>query len=164
MGMVWVSTLASDQQVADLRREPAGIYDFVNSEEAYNTGAQIDLDKQWHAVHFLLTGSAEATDSPLSIILGNFEEVGPDIAYGPSWLIPRESLAAFHEAISDLSNEDLAKRYDPRAMVKEQVYIAEALAEEGDEALQFLLEDVERLRAFAAKGAAESMNAFGLIT
>jgi hypothetical protein len=164
MGMVWVSRLASDFEVARLRRNPDTIFDFVNSAEAYGTGDQIDLEKHWHAIHFLLTGSAGSTESPLSMILGNFEELGPDFGYGPAWLAPRDLLRGFHAALSSVSQEDLAARYDPDAMVRAQVYIAHSLADEGEEGLQFLLEDIERLRAFATKGAAGSMNAVGLIT
>jgi hypothetical protein len=164
MGMVWVARLANDLEVARLRRNPDTICDFVNSAEAYATGDTIDLEKHWHAIHFLLTGSSGATESPLSMILGNFEEVGPDYGYGPAWFAPRDVLQGFHAALSSLSQEDLAARYDPDAMVRAQVYIAHSLADEGEEGLKFLLEDIERLRAFAAKGAAGSMNAFGLIT
>ncbi|WP_066648257.1 MULTISPECIES: YfbM family protein [Sphingomonas] len=164
MGMVWVLATASDEQVATLRADPSGLYDFVNSEEAYESGRSLELDKQWHAVHFLLTGSAGATDDPLSLIIGTFEEIGPDNGYGPAWFVPKRFIGEFDRTLSAQSNAEIAARYDAAAMVREDVYIADALEEEGEEGLQFLMEDIDRLRTFVTRAAAEGANAFGLIT
>jgi len=49
-------------------------------------------------------------------------------------------------------------------MVRDKVYIAEALAEEGEEGLGFLLEDIQRLRAFVRAGAERSLGAFAFVT
>lgn len=164
MGMVWVMARASDEEAAALRSDPASIDDFVNSIEAYDSGRAIDLDKQWHGVHFMLTGSAGATNSPLSLIIGGFEEVGPDNGYGAAWFVPKASIAKFDRALAIVTDEQLAAQYDPAAMVDEQVYLADMFQEEGAEALQFLLEDIARLRTFVAEAAASGDNAFALIT
>lgn len=164
MGMVWIMTTASDQDVASLRADPSSVYDFTNSEEAFTAQRTLDLDKQWHAVHFMLTGSAGVTDDPMSLILGSFEEIGPDHGYGPAWLIPNAFLVKFSAALSATNDDELKARYDPTLMVREQVYIAEALQEEGEEGLGFLMEDIARIREFTAKAAADGVNAIGLIT
>jgi hypothetical protein len=164
MGMVWVATLTTDQELMAVRQSPDSAYDYVNSDSAYQSGRQIDLDKQWHGVHHLLTGSAGATDDPLSIIIGGFEEVGPDNGYGPAWIIPAEAIASCHARLSLLGDDELRTRFDPQAMAIENVYLADLFIEEGDEALGFLMEDIRRLRAFVAKAAAQSLNAIALIT
>ena len=164
MGMVWVATLASDEEIASLRRKPQVVYDFVNSEAAYQSGRQIDLDKQWHGVHFLLTGSAGATSDPLSIIVGNFEEIGPDNGYGPAWIIPSSSLASCNEKLSKLSDEEISVRFNPQAMQQEDVYLADLFVDEGDEARGFLMGDVVRLRGFITQAADQSLNAVAIIT
>ncbi len=164
MGMIWVARLANDNEVKSLVAKPDLIVDFVNPEVPDKHGTTIDLDKEWHAIHFLLTGSAGPTDSPLSLILGNYQNVGPDIGYGPAFQIPKLFLKAFDHAISALSSSDLRARYDVKAMVNNQVYIADSLADEGQEALEYLLKGIERLREFASKGVAQSMSAFALIT
>jgi hypothetical protein len=164
MGMVWVMTRASDDEAATLRDDPASIYDFINSTAAYESGRGLDLDKQWHAIHFLLTGSAGATSSPLSLILGTFEEVGPDHGYGPAWFVPNASLVALNEALGALTDEQWARKYDSALAVEEQVYLAETLEEEGEEALEFLAADIKRLRAFVADAATAGDHAFAVIT
>ncbi len=164
MGMIWVMARASDHEVAALRADPESIYDFVYSEEAHTAGRSIDLDKEWHAVHFLLTGTADVVNGPLGLILGMFEEVGPDHGYGPAWFIPAKAVCAFHTALSAHSDEEWARRYDAAAAVSDQVYLAEALADEGEEALGFLQADVARLRAFVSAAVDANDNAFALIT
>jgi Domain of unknown function (DUF1877) len=164
MGMVMCLRLASPTDVARLFDSPDDIFDFVNSEEGYRSEESLDFDKEWHAVHFLLTKSGGATDNPLSLLIGNHPEVGPDHGYGAAWLAPAEALAAFHDALAIESNEALVAAYDSAAMVAEDVYIAETLHEEGEEALGFLLQHVDRLRVFAARGKAAGSAMFGLLT
>ncbi len=164
MGMVWVVRAASDDDVVSLRADPESIYDFVNPEDLSPDYQILDLDKQWHAVHFLLTGSAGPVDSPLSFILGTYEEVGPDHGYGPAWFIPSEAIRAFHSALAKHSDEEWARRYDASTAVAEQVYLAETLADEGEEALTFLQSDIARLRSFVRKAVEAGNHAFALIT
>lgn len=164
MGMVWLMTRASDAQMAEQFADPSHVYDFVNSDEGDQAGRVLDLDKQWHAVHFLLTGSAGPTDNPLSLIVGRFEEIGPDNGYGAAWFIPKEALTAFDRALAGLTDEQWAARYDAVAAVAEQVYLAETLQDEGDEVLTFLADDIARLRAFVAAAVRVGDNAFAVIT
>lgn len=164
MGMVWVARLADDARTAQIMANPNSAYDFINSAGSADGESIVDLDKEWHAVHHLLTGSTEPADVPLSLILGNFEEVGADNGYGPAWFVPPHALRAFSEALSSLDEAELRKRYDPGAMVQEQVYIGEMYRDEGEEGLGFLLERVDELRQFAARGVSAGMGAFAVIT
>ena len=48
---------------------------------------RFDLDKAWHGIHFLLTGSAwETTPGAGESVLGG-DPVGPDRGYGPARLL-----------------------------------------------------------------------------
>jgi hypothetical protein len=173
--MVWIARFADDAQTARLHANPDAIADFISGEEldwgnmaerqeALDPEVPFDVDKQWHAIHYLLTGSADPVDHPLGVIMGYFEQVGEDEGYGPPWFIPAAQLKASHAALQALSDDELRLRYDPQSMVRDEVYIAGSLAEEGDEGLGFLLEDIRRLRAFVRTGAERSLNAFAFIT
>jgi len=164
MGMVWVAALADDERVRFLRNEPDAVYDFVTSEEALEDGHRIDLDKEWHATHFLLTGSAEATADPLSLILGPFATLGPDHGYGPAWFVPASAIKACDEALDALDDAVLAQRYDPQAMNRAYVYLADVFVDDGDEGLAYLRSRVEQLREFVRTGAESALSAFALIT
>ena len=165
MGMVWVARLADDAEIARIMADPDSAYDFINPEDGYGDDAVVaDLDKEWHGAHHMLTGSAGATDSPLSLIIGEFEQVGEDNGYGPAWYIPPDRLRAFSEAMAALDDAALKNRYDPDAMVAEQVYLGDVYQQEGEQGCSFLLERVNQLRAFAEKGAAAGSGAFAVIT
>jgi len=176
MGMVWIARLVDDEETARLRADTDGLADFIAGEdldwtaappepsESHDPNRPFDVDKQWHAIHYLLTGSPDPVDGPLGIIMGEFEDIGEDQGYGPSWFIPPEAIKASHEALRALSDDELRERYDPAAMVRDNVYIAGALAEEGAEGLDFLLEDLQRLRAFVRAGAERSLGAFAFVT
>jgi len=164
MGMVWVARLADDSEVAAVRADPDSAYDFIQPESGWETAPIIDLDKEWHALHFLLTQSAEPAAGPLSVILGDFEDIGEDNGYGPAFLIPAESWKAFSEAANALDDAALRQRYDTQAMIDRQIYIGEMYHEEGEEGLTMLTERLNELREFAAKAAAGGLSAFAMIT
>ena len=176
MGMVWVARLVDEEEAARLRADADELGDFIAGEDldwnaapvqligSHDPGRPFDVDKQWHAIHYLLTGSPDPVDGPLGIIMGEYEDVGEDQGYGPAWFIPPEAINASHEALRALGDDELRERYDPAAMVRDKVYIAEALAEEGEEGLGFLLEDLQRLRAFVRAGAERSLGAFAFVT
>ena len=139
MGMVWVARLADGDETARIMANPDTAYDFINPNEGWEEAAidSIDLDKEWHAVHHLLTGSADATDSPLSVIIGKFQQVGNDNGYGPAWHIPPERLQAFSESLQAIDTDELKARYDPDAMVSEHVYIGDMYQEKAMRVLVF---------------------------
>ena len=166
MGMVWVARLADDGQTAAILADPDSAYDFINPEIEMDIGEAgiLDLDKEWHATHHLLTGSAEPTGGPLSLVLGSFQEVGEDNGYGSAWYVPPQALRAFSEAISSLDEAELRKRYNPDAMVEANVYIGDMYQDEGEEGFGFLLGRINELRKFADRGTAAGMGAFAVIT
>ena len=166
MGMVWVARLADDAEAATIFEDQSLAYEFINPEDeaAYDKDAVLDLDKEWHALHFLLTGSADPLDSPLSLILSSSEPIGDDNGYGPTYYIAPDRFRAFDEALSSLDDEALRSRYDPDAMVAHHVYLADLYQEEGESGLAFLLQRLKDLRSFAAKGVQSGRGAFWMIT
>lgn len=172
--MIWTARYADAATVARLRADPDSIGQFLvgtDVEEAlldapadvHNVAIPFDLDDQWQAIHFLLTGAAEATADPLSIIVGRFEKVGRDQGFGPAWIIPAERILAADAAMAELDDDTLRERYDPKAMVRANVYGARLLAEEGPGGVDFVMDDVERLRSFLSEGAARGLAAFAMI-
>ena len=166
MGMVWVARLADEEKTNAILSDPDSAYDFINPQEGWEEAQPdtVDLEKEWHGTHHMLTGSAGSTDSPLSLIIGEFEEVGEDNGYGPAWYVPPARLRAFHEALLAIDDAELRRRFDPTAMNADQVYLGDTFLEEGDEAFGFLRARVEQLRSFAEKGAATGRGAFLVIT
>ncbi|MEM9500373.1 MAG: YfbM family protein [Pseudomonadota bacterium] len=162
MGMVWVARLANEDEIAQVRADPDSACDYIDSEK--DTRPFIDLDKEWHALHFLLTGSVDPTNDPMSLILGDFEEIGEDCGYGPAFFISAKKFKAFNEAAANLDSAALKERYKTEEMVAQNVYLGEMYHREGEEGLNFLTERLDELREFAAKAASGGLGAFAMIT
>ena len=174
MSMIWTARYADSATLARLRAKPDDIGTFISGvdvDEAlldapadiHNPAIPFDLDTQWQAVHYLLTGASGATSDPLSVIVGRFEKIGKDQGYGPAWLIPTAAVVAADTALQALDDDTLRARYDVKAMVRDDVYTAKSLAEEGAGALDFLMDDVERLRSFLSEGAKRGLDALAMI-
>jgi hypothetical protein len=119
--------------------------------EECDEGDLIDFDKAWDALHFMLTGEPWSTEGPLAIMFYQGEEIGSDDGYGPARFIPKEVMSTFSTALKNLSDEDIARRYDPAAMDMAQLYASYIFAEEGDAALEYVMQGVPQLREFAEK-------------
>lgn len=163
MSMIWTMRIANEEQRQTLFDNPAQVVAFVTSIDAYKVGQAIDCDKEWHAVHYLLSKIPSNGDSDLKIIIGDFENVGEDTGYGPPWYIPAEKLKSFHAKISEISDDYIADFYDTSAMMADYVYIADILHKEGEEGKNFIMENVKKLRKFVSMAAESNSCAFALI-
>ncbi len=111
---------------------------------------EIDLDKAWHAIHYLLTGTEWEGDPPLSYILNGGEVVGDvDVGYGPAHVLRPAEVRAFDAALSEISSENMRQRFNPQAMMAAKIYptIWDRDPEE-DDTLGYVLEYYETLKAF----------------
>lgn len=107
------------------------------------------LEKSWHSLHYLLTGSAQEVDSPLgSAILGG-TEIGPDLGYGPARFLDPKRVQEVSSALNTISSDDLARRFDLNAMIAAKIY---ACADDEElELAQHYFEHVVKYYAEAAK-------------
>lgn len=120
-------------------------------------GIETDLDKAWHGIHFLLTGSAYGGDHPYNFIATGGREVGDvEVGYGPARVLTAAQTREVHEALSAISDESLRQRFNPDEMMAQNIYpeIWDRDDEE-DDALGYLMEYVEILRGFLAQAVEE---------
>jgi hypothetical protein len=163
MSMIGNFRRTSDARVASLLEDPESIADYLyeeGEEEEEDAGgeahADLDVDKAWHGIHFLLTGTAWEGKPPLDFIVGGGQEVGDvDVGYGPARVFWSTEVKAIADALRPLTPELLRQRFAPAAMKKLEIYpsIWDRPPEE-DDTLGYLLEYYEALRAFI-EGAAE---------
>ena len=129
---------------------------FVDWLEEYGQRRSFDVDKAWHAVHFLLTGTAQETAGPLGAVVLGGEEFGGDLGYGPPrWLSPtRVDEAA--TALAAISDDEARSRLDFSAMQAADIYPSiwdrDPAAEHLDD---FVLDGVSRVRAGFIAAAAD---------
>ncbi|WP_431263517.1 YfbM family protein [Roseateles chitinivorans] len=117
---------------------------------------EIDIDKAWHGLHHLLglvTGDEEAPAA--RAILGG-TEIGEDDGYGPPRYFDPEEVREIAAALDEITEEQLSAVFDPARMTAEGIYPESIWADEGQEALDYLLgyypEMVDFYRRAAERG------------
>lgn len=121
--------------------------------ESPDTERTIDIDKAWHGIHFLLTGSADPTSDVRSKTLFGGKEIGDDLGYGPARLLLPDEVKKIAGTLKTESVEKLRARYDPNKMDALEIYPT-IWSRDGIEALNYLLEHYVKLAVFYEKSAA----------
>lgn len=186
MSMIGCLKRATDEQIAQLLADPRLIEPFVHGPEyaappprkvgflARLLGAdpeeppekvelppdwsdeQTDVDKAWHGIHFLLTGTDWEGDEPLCYLVRGGKEVGDiDVGYGPARALESAQVKQFSDGLAQVSEQDLRARFDADKMASLSVY--PTIWEEGDEALEYLLEYFGELKSFVHETAEKRM-------
>lgn len=122
-------------------------------------GIECDLDKAWHGIHFLLTGSDWEGDPPLNFLLCGGTVIGDvDVGYGPARAMRPAEVKAATEALAGISSDELRRRFDPARMMQEDIYptIWDRDPAE-DDTLGYLIEYYGQLKAFLAEVTAKNL-------
>jgi len=107
------------------------------------------LEKSWHSLHYLLTGSAHEADSPLGNSILGGKEIGPDLGYGPARFLDAGEVREVATALKKVSKQDLTRRFDLDAMMAAKVY---ACHDESElEAAQHFFQHIVKYYAEAAE-------------
>jgi Domain of unknown function (DUF1877) len=158
MGMLAIVRRLPDADVARLLSDPNLIDDYVGSEEApegFSPFAELDLDKSWHGIHFLLTGSAWEGEVPLNFLVSGGTPVGEvDLGYGPARALSSADVRVLNSALEALLPAELHSRFAPEAMMAADIYPAiwdRPLAE--DDTRDYVVSYYESLREFVSETA-----------
>jgi hypothetical protein len=113
-------------------------------------GLSTDLDKAWHGIHYLLTGTAWEGEHPHNFLLGGGTEVGTiDVGYGPARVLTAAETREALEALRQIGDADLRARFDPKDMLAREIYPEIwARKPEEEDTLGYLMEYFETLRGF----------------
>lgn len=155
MGMVACFTSLTSEALLELQKQPKLIEDYLYPDDGESEPPNyIDLDKSWHGIHYLLTGSADGGAEPQSLAVIGGEEFGPDVGYGPARFLTAEQVRSVAAALSGTSSEVLSQRFNPKDMEDKQIYPDVIWVRDGQEALDYLLENYQQLQAFYQGAAA----------
>jgi len=125
MGMVLVLRGATDLEIRNLLADPSSIHDFLDDddEDEDDEGYPVtDLDKAWHGLHYLFTGTAWEGDPPLNFLVTGGQQVGEeDVGYGPARAFMSDEVKRIHAAVHALSPEGLRARFNPSKMKKLEI-------------------------------------------
>ena len=121
MSMIGNFRRISPAKLEQLIAAPDSVVDFLNTEPEFDLEF-LDVDKAWHGIHFLLTGSQWKGDAPLgNAVLGGIE-FGDDVGYGPAKYITAKEVAEVHSALSRVSVDELMSRLDLNVMREQEIY------------------------------------------
>lgn len=145
--MIWEAVQLVPADLAEFAEDPDGCIDRLTGDGPEDPARRLDLDKAWHAIHWLLTGSIRPDESLAAAAIMGGEPVGADLGYGPARLLAAEQVQAVSRVLQDLSATALRFRFDPDAMAAAGVYPPDIWAEP-DVWSEYLAPNIEALRAF----------------
>lgn len=156
MSMTGQFAAISKAKLDELQDDPDSVADFLFL-EADEGGPRhtADIDKAWHGIHFLLTGSPSGGVGPLAAAIMGGEEIGDEEGYGYGAIryLEGDEVQAIAHALSDTPTEELAKRYSVKALTAADIYPG-IWEDEGDRAFDYLAgfyEDMVEFYQDAAK-------------
>jgi len=143
---------AVDSQAAEeMARNPrAGI---TNLSRIRRSGC--DIHKAWHAIHWVLTGTADGGEEPNCYLLQGGVVLGPPMRDedNPRLLTP-DQVRAFDTVLQPINRvSELRDRFDHEAMVEAGVYSMNEGEDETEEDLEFTAEFFRILRKFIHQSA-----------
>lgn len=180
MSMILCMTTITDGNLALLRGGPQLILKVVSPndydaeetrtpEEADLTlseergeGKTWDLDKSWHAIHFMLTGSPNGGNPPLNFLLAEGGEIGKvEVGYGPARGLNSREVDDISKSLSPITTEKFMENYDSEKMSLENIYpeIWDRKKEE-DSNRAYIRENFEQLKRYIQEA---SLRKLGLI-
>lgn len=83
-----------------------------------------DLEKVWHGLHFLLTGTAWEGEEPACYLVRGGEELGDSEEFGYSMIqaLSPARVQQFAALLNSLPREELERRFDPERMMALKIY------------------------------------------
>jgi hypothetical protein len=120
MGMECMVSAIKPSDVQRILDDPDGIESIL--EPGSRSEMVISLEKAWHGLHYLLTGSAHDGEFPLGFILQGGQEFGEDDGYGQPRLFNPSEVAQIDQALAAISDDQLWRRFDAEQMSEQGVY------------------------------------------
>lgn len=124
MSLIGHAYLLPETKVKELLQRPGDVYGVIDG--AYNAPEHgfVDLDKAWHCLHYLLTGSAQAGEGPLAFLLAGGMPVGEEDlgGAGPARVFVPAEVAAIAAALATVTEASLMARFDVKKLEALGVY------------------------------------------
>ena len=155
MGMVteWHALPPAEAaQVVQLDEETFVDWLEARTDEDDTSGDVLDLDKQWHVVHAVLTGTAWDTDGPCGRAVLGGSEFGNDLGYGPARFLAAAEVAEVADELDNVAAAGFDEAIDAEVLAELDVYPSGIPWDEPEER-RYLVESCEELRAFYRRAA-----------
>ncbi|MCI8982392.1 MAG: YfbM family protein [Hungatella sp.] len=121
MGMIGYYFRADEDLVNQIK---SAEYEDVFYKEDFENNL-LDVDKSWHAIHFVLTGQVwDAPDDELlsHVVMGGQPLEDMDMGYGPARLLERDLVKNLAEALDHWDEASFREKFHVKDMIENQVY------------------------------------------
>jgi len=156
MGMIASFFRISAEMLKVLKANPdeAGdlVYEMDEIEEM-----ELDIDKSWHGIYFLLSGGADL-DAPADGNLGRAilggHELGEDLGYGPLRYFEPNEVQEIYQELKELTPGELAERFDLNELNHYEIYPMNKRWSEEDK--EYLIENYDFLLRYYETAASKN--------
>jgi hypothetical protein len=112
----------SDADIDRLLADPTEITRFLYGAQADGV-ERVGLNKAWHAIHFVLTGSRLGGEAPLNFLVDEGTPVGEvDVGFGPARVLKSDEVRRIAAALARIHPDEVARRVDVKKFDKEAIY------------------------------------------
>lgn len=153
MGIVLVARRLTRDEYDQVRADPGMAPRLLDGGEG-GDDRLIDIDKSWHAIHYLLTGTAWLVTGDAGLAVLGGEPLGEELGYGPARVLSPEQVRRVSEVLSATDEDTLRQKYDPGRLTRLDIY--PRIWDEHGVLDEYVLPNYARLVAFYAKAAAEN--------
>ncbi len=125
----------------------------VSYKPTRNEGTYFDIDKAWHGIHYMLTGSATMGPSLYNFLLAGGHWIkGTDDSYR---VFKPGEVKQVSNALMDISKEEFENRFDPAKMAEKDIYPNIWNQSQEKETLEYLRDNFLGLKEYL-KGLADT--------
>ncbi len=150
------AALKAQMAAAGLTPPPAPEVTF----EAYPFNEVFDVDKMWHGVYFLLTGTQYEGEPPVNLLFHAPPASDEDVGYGPARVLSAAQTKALSDYLDGLQTSVVVSRFDGARMKALNIY-PDIWDEDPAELKDELGNAFDRLRAYCRRCAAHEL---GMLT
>lgn len=146
MSMIGHYLRITPRELEALEAAPETVPAFVYREDVPAAGERrLDIDKAWHAIHFLLNHNRDTGHELLNVVFGGETLGDVDLGIGPARAIPVPEVSAMATVVGSVGSDDLRSRWDAQELAENRIYPG---IWEDDGALEYVLDHYSRLVQF----------------
>ncbi len=121
MSMICELFIVPSHTARQLIADPRSVHNVLASLEG--SDSVLSLEKSWHGLHFVLTGTAWGGQPPLNFLAGGGVPVGnEDVGYGPARILDSAGVAALNAGLAAFSDADFDRNFDPAGLTGAEIY------------------------------------------
>ena len=137
---------------AHLAMTDAAAADRLISFDGPGAEGQLDVDKAWHAIHFVLNGEPWPGPGILSQVVFGGEPFGDDLGYGPARHLDPVTVNAVAEALRSVDAHAIVATVDLSRLDEVDIYPG-GWFDDGDGSRRYIADNLRALCAFYAAAA-----------